>query len=364
VTRVQRLFGNDYTGMAEVDGCMTRGGSRRPAMYGPAAGTGLVLALLLLVAPIALGGVGAATDPSYAAVDTGGVDIQVPTALPHVDLTQDANASIGASLVLDRIVEVNASTDVPQIVARATVSDARSFNASGASGPNLLVGLSANLTVFLASGDLFPPAGAQNHLTPSIPIAPTTILVTVRTTATAGLVSVSATVTGWPWLSTTDVLAVGWSFEVGAATGFSGCTGVVPSTIPASDCGADPFASGNSTWDSGLDGIQGIASAGPQAQLGWGSTVSTSAGSVPTIAGAQRTTASAGSAEVVLGAPAKGADSVDYSLSYALALPPTVSDLLHGSLLPYLGGGAGAVLLAAGAVVYARRRDRQVLETL
>ncbi|MCI4317442.1 MAG: hypothetical protein L3J96_02795, partial [Thermoplasmata archaeon] len=199
-------------------------------------------------------------------------------------------------------------------------------------------------------------------LSPPDPIAPTTIVVIVRTTASAGAVSISANIEGWPWLSSTDVLAVGWQFEVGHAAGFSGCAKSVTTTVSSSACGTDPFETSNSTWNMGLDGIQGVSATGPSAQLGWGSDVNTSAGSTPVLSGADRT--APGSAEVVLGTTAQGADSVDFALSYALALPPSVSNLVHGSLLPYVGGGLGAAALTAGALVYTRRRDRKLLETL
>jgi len=363
VTVVQRLFGNDYTGMPGLDARMAGVPGRRMVQGQVGGGLAIAWAVLVLAASAASGHVLPA-DPAYASADSGGVHIEVPSALPHIDLTQDANASVGASLVLDRIVEVTPSTTDPQIVAKATVTNVRSFNSTGAAGPHVLAGLTANLTVFQSSGDLFPVPGLESRFSPSIPIAPTTVVVTVLTTATPGTVSVAATIEGWPWTNAQDDLAVGWSFQVGHASGFSGCPRAVPSQVPATDCGADPFASSNSSWDDSWDGIQGVSTAGPEAQLGWNASFGSSVGDVPVIVGAQRTTGAGGSAEVVLGAAAAGATAITYGLSYALALPPTVSHLLHGTLVPYLGGAVAAALLAGGAVVYVRRRDRRVLDAL
>src|SRR5580658_3120977 len=134
---------------------MARTGTRRGIGWYRAAVGGLALALLL-VAPAALASAPVPADAAYASDDTGAVHIVVPAALPSVDLTQDANHSIGASLVLDRIVEVNTSSGSPQIVAAASVTSARTFNATGAAGGDILAGLSANLTVFHSSGALFP----------------------------------------------------------------------------------------------------------------------------------------------------------------------------------------------------------------
>lgn len=362
---VQRLFGNDYTERAGLDAYMSRGDAQyRRGVPGLAFASLLLVTGLALLLPVATALPPISAGPSYAAYDTGGLHIVLPSALPHIDLTQDANASVGASLILDRLVEVNASganAHSPQIVAAALATEVRSFNASSAGAPGVLVGLTANLTVYKSSGPLFPPAGSARPIAPQSAIAPTTLTVLLRS-GPAGEVGISTSIVGWPWVAPDDVLAVGWQFSVTDASSFAGCAQAASTGVPAAACGADPFAAGNASWHTGWTALEGLTVAGPQAQLGWPSFANSSNGPVPTLSGAERT--APGSAEVVQGAPAKDASSVEYSLSYALALPPTLNTLLHGSLWPYLGGGLSAAALAAGAVVYVRRRDRQLLDDL
>jgi len=327
---------------------------------------GAVVGLLLLTVPAGSGGpVPAAA--TFASLDTGAVHVTLPSPLPLVNLSQDGNASIGASLQLAKIVELSGATGggtEPTVVAAAFAAHARAFNASAAGGTGFLAGLEANLTVFHDSGLLFPLAGSDSPLHPLTPIAPTTLTVVVRSTGSPDVVSLAVTVANWPWVSASDLLAVGWEFGVTHDLGFAGCAGPRVATVSVSPCGASAFAYGNSTWGwDGFEGMQGLTENGPVAQLQWGSNVSLSdGGSAPVIAGAQRTGPS--EVEVVYGAAPGRASAMTFALSYAL-VGPTVPPLrLFGAWLPYLAGAGLAGAVALGGLVAARRRDRALLDGL
>lgn len=363
---LQRLFGNGYTPRPGVVRPMNLRAAR-PRRTG-AGWLPLLLVLGLLGPTLAAGASVTVTGgASYASQNTGGVSVVLPQPLPLVNLSQDGHASIGASLQLVKVVELSGATNgstTPTVVAAAFASRARAFNATEAGTSGVLDGLVANLTVFRDYGLLFPLANSDAPLRPLTPIAPTTLTVTVRATASPDVVNVSATVAHWPWVSSSDVLAVGWEFGVADDQGFAGCAGPHPVTVSAVACGENAFEYGNSTWGwSGFEAVQGLASSGPEAQIQWGTNVSLGGGgSSAVVAGAERT--SSDRMEVVYGAYGAAAPAMTFALSYALVAPPVLPTLLHGALLPYVAGIAVAAVVGGVGLIAARRRDRRLLERL
>ena len=361
--RLQRLFGNGYTEPPRLPSQMGRGGLRS---------IGGVLAVLGFAALLAVPGGALAQSAAPAAApfdryNTGSVEVVLPDALPTVDLVQDANASVSASLTLVKIVELRdavGNASEPTVVAAAFESKVASFNRTSTPGGDTVVALVANLTVYRDSGPLFPLADSDVPNLPLVAIAPTTVSLTVVSSPVEGVVNLTATIQNWPWASPDDLLAIGWEFAVANASGFAGCAGDRPVGVPPSACGASAFAFGNSTWGwSGFDGVQGLVGPGPSAQLRWGPSATLSNGAtLPLTSGAQRTSPTG--LEVVYGAPAYGTTGVTFSLAYGLAVPLLPPTLLHGALAPYLVGGAAAAGLVGVAVLAARRRDRRLLGSL
>lgn len=328
----------------------------------------IVSLALLLVVPSTGATLAIYPDQAFSSYNTGAVQVVLPDALPSVNLSQDANTSVAASLTMAKVVELSGATGLaaaPTIVAAAFESDVRTFNGTPGPDGGVVARLTANLTVYRDDRLLFPPANSTLPFHPLTPIAPTTIEVTVTTTASDSVVNVSATVSHWPWVDSNDLLAVAWEFDVSGGSGFAGCQGPAhPLSVPSTPCGVNGFAFGNSTWGwSGFDGVQGLTGAGPSAQLRWPTTVTLATGpGVPTIAGAEREGPT--SLEVVTGGASYGSPSTTFGLSYALVVPASLPALLHGAIVPFAGGVVAAAGAGLAAVYLVRRRDRRLLESL
>ena len=304
----------------------------------------------------------------FSSYDTGAVHVVLPTAVPRIQLAQDANASVNATLTLDRIYELR---DCPGgcgdtgagIAAVAFPTEVRTYSdlattnstSSGTTGGQVL--LSANLTVFRWSGLLFPPVGVNNPMLGAA-VAPTSLQVTV-TTQSSDRVAVAASISGWPWLSQNDWLAVAWGFTVPGAAGFAGCAGSSPASVPRTACGVSPFQSDRSAWSVAYAGLEGVGGSGPLAQLSWGS--SGAAGPIGLSQGAPNSTT------LVQSSPSRSnASAVNFQLAYALAVPPLPQGpaVLHGAIAPFVGGAVSAAILGSAGVLYARRRERRLLDAL
>ncbi len=342
------MFGNGYSPYPAVVPPMLR-----------ARGGALLLLAVTAVALVAGPAGAAVTLPSY---DTGAVRVTLPSAVPTFELAQDANASISATVTLERIVELaptaNDSSDGPEIVAAAFPTDVHTYNVSSVTSGGFEMILTATLVAYRTSGVLFPPRNALSHVEPLVAIAPTSLAVTVASGSSPGLFDVSTVITGWPWASSGDLLALLWGLSTPIATGLAGCSSAPSDGVPASACGASPVSTAApAEWGTPLQAVQELGSRGPVAQLTW------SPGAAGSAAGTE--SGPNGSAEVVVGEPATTAANETFAMQYALTVPNVLVPLvLHGSWVPYLGGLALAGLLGAAGLVYARWRDRRALESL
>jgi hypothetical protein len=316
---------------------------------------------LLFAIPVA----SASSTAPFSSYDTGQLKLVVPTTLPEFDLRQDANVSIGASLVLDRIVELDPSlgdgSSGPSVVAVAYPTHAVAFNGSSASGSHPSVTVSAGLTVYRGLGVLFPTHGTFGPAGSSVPIAPTFVRISVDPGASPDRVLVSSLVQGWPWLDSHDLLAFAWGFQASGSQSFDACVGTVSSVQPSRAC-ATAFPENGSTWGTAFGEIRGIGPTGTLADVSWGPSASSTSGPVPIFAGAAA--AANGSAELVLAAAGNGSSHLEVSMVYSLVVPPSLTNLLHFEALPYLAGLLLAGGLGGAGLVLARRRERTVLETL
>ncbi len=345
------MFGNSYRTYPRVCRLMRR--------WTPLAGAvALGLALLLLPGPV-----GASSSlPGY---DSGAVRMTVPSAAPVFDLSQDANSTLGATLALAQIVELhevaNDSSTGPQVVAAAFPTDVQTYNFSSASTGGYTLVLTANLSVFHDSGLLFPPDHAAAPR-PGLRISSTTLQVTVSSTSHDDRVLVQTEIQGWPWVSSSDLLAIGWNFAVPGSAGFAACAAVpAAGAVPTTACGASPFANGSSVWGSSISAVEGVGTSGPVAQLSWTDSVS----HAPLPAGVGASESSDGSANVVTAEPSSSGGSALFAMDYALIVPAIPAPLtLHGRLVPYAAGLLVAGLAGTAGYVAWRRRERQALEEL
>ncbi|MGI0150593.1 MAG: hypothetical protein ACREC5_01485, partial [Thermoplasmata archaeon] len=138
----------------------------RAAAGGGALGIG---ALLLLVPALAQASV--PTSAAFASYNSGQVSVVFPGTLPSVELFQDANASLGAALHLEHVLEFQPGTsDHPLVVETATPANAASFTAtSNVSGSDSFhLGIDGALTVVRSAVPLWTtPLGLPGNATDS-----------------------------------------------------------------------------------------------------------------------------------------------------------------------------------------------------
>ena len=298
--------------------------------------------------------------------DTGRVNVVYPSALPTVQLVQDANASYAATLTVDGIYELApGGLPTPTVVAAAFPNSVAAFNGSasaGASGSPLA--LYANLEVFPVGLPLWAPdtsigptAGPVGSSTLAVAFSPTT-----SSTTSAG-VSVNWTVVGWPWTSTADALAIDFSFDYATGGSLTACqSSPVASSVPA--CSGRDLAVGQSAWGSDYASLEGEGGAGPIAVLAWSPSIEFGAAPSPVQMGALA--GSPGSSDLLLMGTNAGVGPVAGQLAFSL-IAPTLSAVAHevvGDPALYLATvalvGAGAT---AGVLGY-RRYDRRTRNSL
>jgi hypothetical protein len=364
MTGPQGLFDNDYRALLRVEQQMRR--KRRLRIAGALAGAIVVLfAISFLTAPaLAFAPPASGTSSSF---DTGSVHVLLPSPQPNIQLSQDANLSVSASLTLARIVELHASSTQgsagPSIVAAAFPTDVQSYNLTDTTTGALSWTLKAGLVVDRTSGLLFPPHNFSQPFAPLVPYSSTNLTVVVSSNGAADRVAVTSTITGWPFVNPTDLLALQWQFGVGGATGYAACLSPTAPVLSSSPCGANPFASAPASWAVGYHGFEGLGPKGPVSLLTWNQSATTASGASTVTVGAA--SASSTQAELVLGAAPQGSSDLTFGLSYALAVPLLpVPLLVHGSLGPFVGGAVAAASAGLVGVYLVRRRGQKLLDEL
>lgn len=373
---VQRLFDNGYTRPGRLPGAVRHradvGSVRKKrgralARWSVAAGIGIAAALLAmpsaaLAAPVLPAGV---VGPAVARYDTGRVTAVFPSTLPRVELFQDANASVGATLQLDQILEL-APGGYPHPTAVAAAFPASVTGVNGTAGANGSgpVELGAALDVLPVGAPLWDPSAVLTPVGPTIGGASLRLTYTFDANGTSSDgVRLAWNVSGWPWVAPGDLLAVEFGFSLVTGRSLATCTGVTPLDL-APGCAVTAPGPAGAVWSSGFTSFEGGNGSGPIADLAWEAATLPGGRSVGYTVGAF--SPANGSAEIALGAAAGGATAVAGSARFALVAPalPSVPGLLRGNAVAYAATVAVLATAALAAAVAYRRRDRRLREEL
>lgn len=374
MTRVQRLFDKGYTprrahSVTRIGGYTIdpgRTGGRRPVGRAAAwIAVGLVLGVVGAGAAVA-----APSGPTpWDQYDTGRVSVVFPAQLPAVELVQDANASVSATLQLTGIYELSSGPLAnATIVAAAFPAQAASFNGTASPAPSVSpVALTAQLAAFpvraavwQTGGFLAPVAGALGQTTLSVRYG------NAATTVTGAGVSINWSLSSWPWVGAHDYLALSFAFGYAAAGALTACTAstLLYHTMPP--CVGSDVPNGTALWGAGFSCVEGEGGSGPVAAVSWGSDVVFGSATSPVTVGALAN--GTGKGDLLLSAPeaATGTGAAG-TVAFALVAPAAaaaVAALVHGNALAYGAAvGVAAVVSAIGVVAY-RRHDRRVRDEL
>ncbi|HEV2449091.1 MAG TPA: hypothetical protein VGU43_01620 [Thermoplasmata archaeon] len=299
------------------------------------------------------------------AYNSGAVLVRFPTDSPSVQLVQDSNPTVNSMLNVTHVLELAPLNSThPLVYLAADPASTSAFNVSQSGGVGRFdLGLNGTLGVRYAGFNLWSgsgpslstlatnPAKGQAELAIAYRVLPTT-------TNVQG-VSLNWSIQDWPWLSASDLLGLELEFAVPNGTGFSSCLGA------AATCSGSALAPGGIVWSSSTTGSVGSAAPdGTVASLSWNSTAAAATHHrVGVTAGTFY--ASAGVDRVTLAIPGNGSSNVNGSATFLLQLPlPPAPLTVSGSLPLYVAALVGGSLLALIAVGRARRRDRELLETL
>lgn len=378
MTWFQGLFENGYTPPSPVVPLGSRGASRVRVTIGRAAIPIVLAATLASICVVAsLGAVAmgsshaprnelrSATQP-YSHYNTGRVNVVFPLPLPQVELFQDANASVGAILQVDQILEVRPDgLPHPQVVAIASSQSVAGFNGSSANSTGGIspLSLSASLGVYPVTGNLWN--GTPNVvLAPSGPSRMATSLsisfVLAPASAKSQGMQVLWSVTNWPWANASDLLALELSLTSFPANPLHACRAASPVAIDP-PCTGVAVPAGTILWTPGLTSVEAEGAGGPTAAITWNSTANVGPGvNAPVTVGVYAPTN--GSGKVLIGVAGRGAPTLSGAATFALVAPlpgPLGIPLVKGIPVAYAGalaGSAAAVLL--GIVTYRRYEER------
>lgn len=374
MSQLQRLFGKGYTTRA-AHSVMGNGGStidrgrsgarRRFARGAAVLAAGLVLTVL---------GSGAVAGSPYQPApwdqyDNGRVSVVFPVQLPAVELVQDANSSVTATLQLTGIYELSGGPLAnASIVAAAFPAQAASFNGTAAAAPTTApVALTAQLAAFPVRAEVWQTGGS---LAPTgVALGRTTLSVSYSdsaTTSSGAGVGINWSLSAWPWVAPHDSLALSFAFGYAASGALTACTASSLLDHATPPCVGSDVPNGTALWGAGYSSVEGQGTSGPVAAVSWGSNVVFGSSTSPVTVGALAN--GTGRGDLLLTAPEAAAGSgASGTVAFALVAPlaqSVVAALLHGSVLAY--GGAAVVATIAGVVgvLAYRRHDRRVRDGL
>jgi len=324
-----------------------------------AAALAAAAAVVLLAGPALAGSAPTVTPWSH--YDTGRVNVVFPSTLPGVELIQDANASLTATLELAGIYEINTTASGgPAVVAGAFPESATGFNGTTTgSASGAPVELFANLAIYPVDLGLFDPAttvaptGAPTGTTSlTLSYSPTT------STETAAGVGINWTVGAWPLAHPGDLLALAFDFAYAAGASVTACRGATVLSVPQPACAGTDIGIGGSVWGAAYTSLEGEAGPGPVAVVSWTETVLYGTAASPVDIGAY--SSGAGAARLVVASAPVGSAPARGTVGFALVAPTpsAAAVLLTGDLGPYVGALAGLGAVAGIATVAYRRRER------
>lgn len=330
---------------------------------------------LLVVALVATSPLAAGSSPppvltvpgAWASYDTGRVSVVLPAALPQVELFQDANSSLRATLQIDQIVELSpGGLPHPRIVAAAFAAGVHTYNGSSAQNASSWpLSLSAELAVRPVNSTLWGSSGLPIPLQGGLGVSILTITYApANNRSTTSGVAVNWSVSSWPWVAPTDLLAIEFHFSLSAGRQLTACSGPDGTETASTGCMGTALATNGISWGSSYTGLVGAGGSGPMAAVDWNTSARLPWGAaVPYTVGTYDT--GNGTAEVLLGAAAHGASLVTGSVDFQLVAPAgSVLATVEGE--PFVFGGtvvAGTVASVTGLLLY-RRRDRRLRDAL
>ncbi len=339
-----------------------------------------VTAAVLLLAGLPLLGGGsraAATHPSgvaptgyYTEIDSGSIRVLFGAPLPTVEILSRSNASYGAQLVLQQLLEIAPNSGDPShpfVVSAAAPQALQRFNGTLGNGSGTsYVSFIAALPVRIAGTTLWSSSGSLGVSGAQISIA----VLEVNYTLVAGVqgsqgVLLSWSVAGWPWLHAgADQLALEYQVELVSGNGFAACsTGTAQHPGPGTRCPASGISVGQIVWNSSLSALQEVDSAGPAAWVGWGANVLGANGTTaPVDAGAYHEESN--STSLVIASPAGGSSAVTGTTIFLLTFPVGAVGTIVGFPLVYGAVGAASAAVAVGGIAGYRRRDRALRQRL
>ncbi|HUI38705.1 MAG TPA: hypothetical protein VLY85_03635, partial [Thermoplasmata archaeon] len=276
--------------------------------------------------------------------------------------TEITNSSIASDLSVDQILEVSAATGTPRVVAVAFPANLQSFNGSTPAGATLPFDLTAGLAVLPANASLWAGPGATvQPIGAPLGTARLDINYSAEPSSQPGAgVVLNWSVSGWPWISVTDLLGIQLGMSTPSGTGFVACSDGSHGAV-SSDCPGTGLAPGGTIWTSSVTGVDDGTGNGSAATVAWTSTLEADTGTrAPVTAGVFAQSPTTG--HLLLAAPAGGARQVAGSIRFALlspTLPVPAPLLVHGET----GWFAGSLVAfaAAGSLGwwgYRRRSDR------
>ncbi len=360
MTGVQRLFGNGYT---------PRSGWNSPTMrirsrLGGAALAAVVLALLMAFPTVSAAPSTANVPAGIASYNTGRVSVILPQELPSVELFQDANNSVSASLQVEGVLELDPGLlPHPTVVAAAFPNSVQGFNGTSvANSSSWPLTLTASLEVRRQNVSLWTDAALPAVLGSTIGAAILAVTYAPLDNGSAGAgVGMQWTIQNWPWVNHGDLLAVEMVLTVSPPGGLTICSGNRPIGFALTACSGPAISGSSIDWGSAYDGLEGGGTAGPVAEVSWNASAAGPAS--PFTMGAFAT--GSGSAQLVLGAASAGAAPVAGGVGFALVAPlsPVLSTLVADGPA-YLATVLVSTALALVGVVAYRRRERRLSEEL
>jgi len=356
---------------------MSRRSRSRLASISATGAAALVLVSVLLLPGPALGANGPPTttslqsgpsNASWATYPSGGIQVVFPSTLPQVNLVDASNASLGAVLQVNGILEFKSGgLPHPTIVAAAFPTQVAAFNSTPT--PNLSetpVSQGASLEVHTVGASLWSSTGIATYTGPRIGSAALFLNYTVLPSSSG--IAIQWNVVGWPWVASTDLLALELELALTPGNGVTPCTGSPSTASPPAPCAGAPIPTRGIAWDPTITSVLASGPDGDSASLTWDPSTTMAGGATSSIVVGTFAPWNA-SAEVVLATPALGSPSLSGALSFSLfpptpplATPPPA--VLHGTAAPYAAVLLVSTVLAAIGVALYRRRERRIRDEL
>lgn len=288
--------------------------------------------------------------------------------LPVAEILPTSNASLGATLGLNHLLELapNASDpEHPTVVAEAAPESLQDFNSTFSLHGTPYLKLIATLPVYRADAKLW----TNGTTVPAMSGTAQPAILEVNYSVASGSddspgVLITWAVSGWPWVNPTDdQLALEYVLQIESGSGFATCSGSPSTDAPDATCSTERLAPGEAVWSNGLTALKGDGPSGSEAWVSWSPQVSGSGAAFPAVtAGAYYE--KPGTSVVAISAPAAGATYVEGATLFLLSPGAALVATIVGDLPAYGGAAAAFALLAGIGIALSRRRNRAIAREL